>query len=241
MKILNSLLIILTFLIAMSTTSELLAQTVKGDGNVIKQPRSLTSFNEIRIGGTVNVYLSQGSLEAALVETDANLVKYIETNVKDGVLEIGIMHDVEIKKATKIEVYVTLKDVKKISNNGVGNVSTEGTLNVPTLKIESEGVGNFTLSLDCENFSADVNSVGNLTLSGRAANVKIDNNSVGNIKAFDLVAEVLRIQNNGVGNAQVNSSKEIFIDLNGIGNVSYKGDAVVKALNVNGVGKINKE
>ncbi len=219
----------------------LFAQRIKGDGNVVSQSRTLPSFNKIYINGVINVNLEQGASESAKVETDANLINYVVTNVNDGVLEIGIKENVDINHSTKMLVNVTLKNVDEITNSGVGNIDCNGTLNLENLKLENDGVGNVTINLNCNKLEADVNSVGGLSLSGKASAANIENNSIGNIEAFDLYVDVLKIDNNSVGNAQVNSNKEIYIELNGIGNVSYKGNAVVKALNINGIGKVVKE
>jgi hypothetical protein len=53
-------------------------------------------------------------------------------------------------------------------------------------------------------------------------------------------AVILKLESNSMGNSSVNASREIYLDLNGMGNVTYKGNAAVKALNENGMGKVNK-
>lgn len=216
------------------------AQEVKGDGNVVKETRTIDSFNEIVIEGLVSVYLTQGNTESLVVETDKNLQSYVVTKLRGNTLTIKNKEDMEIEKSTKMNVYVTLKDISKLEINSVGKVESKGRLNLSSLKIDANGVGSTKLDLISNKLNVDFNSVGSLTLSGEITNVSIDHNGVGNIKAEDLSAEILKIDNNGVGNAEVNSSKEIYINLNGIGNVSYKGNAVVKEMNINGMGKVTK-
>jgi len=44
----------------------------------------------------------------------------------------------------------------------------------------------------------------------------------------------------GVGKTEVYASKEIAIKSSGVGNVYYKGDAVITDLNIKGIGKVKK-
>lgn len=238
MKVSKQIFIAVLVIMAYSGTSY--GQTVEGDGDVIKETRSISSFSEIQIAGVLNVFLSQGNTEEIVVETDRNLMNYVDTYVSDNNLIIKNSDEIEIKKKTKMNIYVTLKDIKKIKIEGVGNVKTVNTLNITKLDLENSGVGNIQLDLNCDKLMADINSVGGVTLSGRVDEVSIDHNGVGNVKAFDLSAGVLKIQSNGVGNSEVNSENEIYLNLNGIGNITYKGSAIVKELNVNGRGKIQK-
>lgn len=229
---------IVIFLILNSTLSQ--SQTVRGDGVVIRENRNIPSFNKIQTGGVLNIFLSQGSIESIVVETDRNLINYVETYVKGEALIIKNKDDVEIKKKTKMNVYITLKDIKKMNIDGVGNVKCQTQLDLATLDLDNNGVGNIQLDLKCDRLKADINSVGGVTLSGRVREVSIDHNGVGNVEAFDLVANILKIHSNGVGNSEVNSEDELYIHLNGIGNVSYKGNAVLKELDIHGRGKVQK-
>ncbi len=240
MKKLNFLFLSIILFITMLTSLNAQAQEVRGDGNVIRESRSIGSFDRIKIEGIMNVYLSQGSTESVVVETDKNLQQYIVTKLRDNTLTVKNKDDVEVEKSTKMNVYVTLNDINELEISSVGKVESESQLKLNSLKIENSGVGSTKLDLNCNKLVVDFNSVGSLTLKGEITNVAIDHNGVGNIKAENLSAEILKIDNNGVGNAEVNSSKELYINLNGIGNVSYKGNAVIKEMNVNGMGKVTK-
>lgn len=240
MKNLNLFFLSLALSILIVTPISIQAQDISGDGNVVRETRSIGSFDEIQTEGVISVYLKQGDYESVVVETDKNLQFYVQTFVKGNTLTIKNKDEADIEKSTKMNVYVTLKDIKKLEISGVGKIETENQLNLKDLTIDNSGVGSTILDLRCSKLKADINSVGNLTLKGEITNVSIDHNGVGNIKAEDLSAEILRIESNGVGNAEVNSSKEIYINLNGIGNVSYKGNAVVKEMNINGMGKVTK-
>ncbi|HEY1870464.1 MAG TPA: DUF2807 domain-containing protein, partial [Chitinophagaceae bacterium] len=73
-------------------------------------------------------------------------------------------------------------------------------------------------------------SVGNLKLSGKVENAVIRSNSVGSIKAADMVAQTVDIDNDGVGNAEVNAVKVFKV----------KDSFLGKVKNVNSAKRINK-
>ena len=240
MKNLNLFFLTLILNLIMLTASNTNAQKITGDGNVVKETRSIGSFSEITTEGVVNVYLSQGSTESVVVEADKNLIAYIITKSDGDKLVIKTRDELEVEKSTKMNVYVTLKNITKLENNNVGKLETVNQLNLNTLNIDNNSVGSTKLDLKCSDLKVDFNSVGNLTLTGEITKVSIDHNGVGNVNAEELSADIVKIDNNGVGNAEVNCNKELYMNLNGIGNISYKGNGVVKELNISGMGKVKK-
>jgi len=240
MKNLNLFFLTLILNLIMLTATNSNAQEITGDGNVVKETRSISSFSEITTEGVVNVYLSQGSTESVVIEADKNLIPYIITKSDGDKLVIKTNDNIEIEGSTKMNVYVTLKNITKLENNNVGKLETVNQLNLSSLKIDDSSVGSTKLDLKCNDLTVDFNSVGNLTLKGEITNVSIDHNGVGNVNAEDLSADIVKIDNNGVGNAEVKSNKELYMNLNGIGNISYKGNGVIKEININGLGKVKK-
>ncbi len=239
MKNFKPFLLILAVSISINS-SDLLAQKIIGDGNVTKEVRTIAPFDKIQLDGVMSIFLKQDDVESITVESDKNLLPLIEAKVQNNKLIIGTRKDAGIKKSTKMNVYISFKNIDFLEMNGVGNVQSQNQLKLGELRIINSAVGNLNLDLDCDNFTADINSVGSAKFSGKTRNAVIDHNGVGSIKAFDLLVGILRIQSNGVGDSEVNSENEIYIDVNGVGIVSYKGNATVKALNVNGLGKVKK-
>lgn len=225
----------------MGNSNFIFAQKITGDGNVVKEIRSISAFDKIEAGGVINVVLIQGNGESLIVEADKNLIPLVQTKVEGSTLYISTKEKTEIEESTKMNVYITFGNLKEIVLTGVGNVNTENPIKSENLTVKNNSVGNMNLKLDCVNLKIENNSVGNTTLTGNADNAEINLNSVGNLKAFDLIVRVLKIDNNSIGNAEVNSEKEIYISQNGMGNISYKGNAVVKKLENNGTGNVKKD
>ena len=59
------------------------------------------------------------------------------------------------------------------------------------------------------------------------------------MQCFDLLAEIVRIDISGAGDAHVFASVKLDVDVSGAGNVRYKGNANVTQ-NISGAGSVKK-
>ncbi|WP_282081331.1 head GIN domain-containing protein [Aquimarina algiphila] len=237
-KIINSLLFIV---IALFTINLSVAQNkIKGNGNVTKEERAISSFNELIVKGVYNVYLAQGQKESVTVEADENLQQVVTVKNQGNTLVLGWKKGMNVKKKTKMNVYITLKDLKRLKVTGVGNVKTASELSLTELDLKVSGVGNTSLKLNCNKLEGEISMVGNLTLEGKVGEMKLDNNGTGALRAYNLIAQKLEVNNSGIGKVEVNAEEEISITSSGIGSVYYKGNAKTTKLDHKGIGKIKK-
>jgi hypothetical protein len=211
-----------------------------GNGNVITKERTVTTFSSLAIKGVFNVFINQGDKETVKIETDENLQDIIETINKDNILTIKTKDKISLTKSTKMNVYVTIKDLTNIDIDGVGAVSTTSTLKLENMELKFSGVGNVSLEMNCKTLNADISAVGNIMLKGSADEAKMTVSGTGSLSAFDFTVQNLTIDLSGIGNADVHAENEISITSSGVGNVSYTGNAVVKKMNTSGIGKVKK-
>lgn len=97
-------------------------KTVKGNGNIKTEERTVQTFDEIKCSGSYNVELTQGNASAVKIETDENLLPYIETKVNGDELVIRTEDDVNIRSSDKIKVYITTNKLEGFRLSGSGDV-----------------------------------------------------------------------------------------------------------------------
>lgn len=216
------------------------SKKVRGNGDVTTEVHDVKAFSELELSGVLNVYIEQGDKESVTVETDENLHDFVIIENRGKTLIIDTQKRISIKRKSKMNVYVTVRDIDQLEISGVGHVETTETLRLKDLDLRIKSVGNVTLDLEADNLYARLSSVGNVSLSGKIGKADIDNTGVGKLDAYDLHNEVLKLKAAGVGKTEVYASKELAIKSTGVGNVYYKGDAVITDLNVRGVGKVKK-
>lgn len=213
---------------------------VRGNGDVTTEVYDVKAFSDLELSGVLNVFLEQGDKESVTVETDDNLHEYVIIENRGNTLIIDTQKRISIKRKKKMNVYVTVRDIDRLKISGVGNVETSETIRLKDLDLRIKSVGNVNLDIEADNLYARLSSVGNVSLSGEIEKADIDNTGVGKLAAYELHNEVLKLKASGVGKTEVYASKELAIKSTGVGNVFYKGDAVITDLNVRGVGKVKK-
>jgi hypothetical protein len=137
-------------------------------------------------------------------------------------------------------VYITVRDLEKLTIGGVASVKSDTPLRLGRLELEQHSVGATQLTLQCDQLTAHITGIGTLQLVGSGRQVEMHNTGVGAIKAADFEAEVLRVENTGVGDVEVNARREISIHSTGMGSVRYKGLAAIKEMHKSGVGNVRR-
>ena len=203
-------------------------QSIEGSGNVVTKEIPVKPFDALSAGGVFNVILQQGSTEQVKIEAEDNLQSLFEVTNEGSTLHIRWKKDVNLKHAKKMNVYVTFKNLKSLNISSVGNVTAKGVLSFNDLSLENSSVGNVDLDLSTQKINVKNSSVGSLKLRGKADNAIIKSNSVGAIDASDFVVQVMDIQNDGVGGAQVNAVKELKVRDSFLGKVRNTGSAPTK-------------
>ena len=200
-----------------------------GSGNVITKEVNIQPFSKIEINGIIDVILEQGVKESARIETDDNLMSLIDVRTEGSTLFIALKKDSSIRKSTKLNVFVTLVNITHLTLNGVGDLETNGILELNDLYIETTGVGDIKLAIDCTSLSVDNSSVGDISLFGKTRSLKVNNSGVGDIYAYELTTDYAFIKNSGVGDVEVNVMESIEIESSGVGDVEYTGNPTVNS------------
>lgn len=79
---------------------------VRGNGDVRTSEFYLPDITGVKLQGIGEVIIRQGNDQEILVETDENLMDYIETDVNGGVWDIDFQRCV--RNVTRLTVYITV-------------------------------------------------------------------------------------------------------------------------------------
>lgn len=218
-------------------------ETIKGNGQVKKEDRSVSAFTSLASEGSMNVQITYGSSENITIEADENLLPYIETSVAGNKLTIKTKKNVNIKSAKTMTVYVSMKEINSLQLSGSGDIKGSGafTGNGKT-DISLSGSGNLTLEFSkFKDLGLSVSGSGNMTLKGDAANsIDAKINGSGNIDCMNVSSKDVDAKLSGSGNIKVYANNSIDAKISGSGNVYYKGDAQNINSKVVGSGKVLK-
>jgi len=210
-----------------------------GNGKVVKQERKVTAFNAIDVSGAFMIYLRQGETESVTVEADENLLPFIRTVVVGNELRIDTKNH-PIHHVTVMQVFITLKDLNKISVSGAVDLKTENRLTLNELNLDASGASDSRFDIAVQKLDLDCSGASKIRFSGMAVNVHMDLSGASNIYAFDLPAETYSIDLSGAGEAEINVTKSLDAEVSGAGKVLFKGSPVQIDQRVSGAGSIRK-
>jgi hypothetical protein len=210
----------------------------RGNGNVIKQERKVTSFDAIEVSGAFDVVLSLGSSQSVYVEADENLMPLIRTEVVGSTLKIDNKKPIHDSKSLKI--FITFTDLKRIEVSGAVDISSQNKLTLSDLAIEISGATDAKLDLAVQKLDISSSGGSKMNFTGMANKMNLDVSGAVELHAYDLMTEVTSISISGAGEAEINVAKELYAEISGAATVRYKGDPAKIDSNVSGAGSIKK-
>jgi hypothetical protein len=193
----------------------------KGNGNVKTEKREVGSFSAISASSGLDVYLRQGDKESVRVEADENLMEHIITKVKGNDLILKV--DGNIRRATKMNIYVTLVDINELRISSGSDVETNGMIKVSDLEISVSSGADAKLELDGQNISCSVSSGADANLSGKADFFYGKASSGSDLRAKALTAIACKAKASSGGDVSVWAEESIEASASSGGDVSYYG------------------
>jgi uncharacterized protein YxeA len=238
MKSLKILMIVIICIGTVACVDAQFYRTVRGEGNVVKKERAVSSFNGIRVSSGIDVYLNQGDKESITVEADENLHEYILTEINNGVLHV--YSEVNIREAKMKRVYVTMKNVTSLKTSSAGDIVGETAIKGDNIEIGASSAGDIKLEVYAKNIEVDISSSGDVNLSGEAEILKADLSSAGDLDAYGLKVKEVDVDVSSAGDARVNVSERLTARASSAGDISYQGDPKYVDAHASSAGGIHK-
>ncbi len=189
------------------------------------EERIVSPFTKLDIETAGKVFITQGTTPSVTIVGRERLREKIETKVYGGTLyidaDLGFWGQ-RFYDTKDLEIYITITDLREFEFQGVGKVEGKD-LELSSLEIEFEGVGDFFLSGTVENLTVESKGVGRLDLS-------------------ELKGEHVTLSQQGIGDVSLNASQSLSIKASGIGRVTYTGeveDVEIRSTGIGGVTRID--
>ena len=216
---------------------------IRGSGNVVAETRLARNFKHISITGVGDVIITQGESESLVVETDDNIMQFIESEVRNGRLILGFTEEVRTNNykldPSKVIFNLSVKEITGLEISGVGNIQMSAYYG-EHLELMINGVGNFEASsLETDTLEIEINGVANIDISSLDTDrVDVVINGVGEVMVNSLVADELEINLNGTGSVEINSliAEKSVVSIGGVGEVELAGAVEEQGVFVSGVG-----
>ncbi|MEI9958430.1 MAG: head GIN domain-containing protein [Ferruginibacter sp.] len=237
----KKLLFSLVTLISLSAFAQ--EKDIVNDANA--QKRTLNaSFTGISVSDGVDLYLTQGNEESVAVSaSDEKYMERFKTVVEDGILKIyydnkGINWAANEKR--KLRAYVSFKTLEKLHASGGADVRIQNSIDVANLEVKFTSGSSFSGKLKAKELNVEQNSGSSINISGNADKIKVEVSSGAIFKSYDLTVDYCEAKASSGGGVRITINKELSAKANSGGGVKYKGEAVIKDINVNSGGSVKK-
>jgi len=204
-----------------------------------RDERSLGSFDKIRVGQGIKVYLKKSNTEKAVVEVRGIDLDEIVTDVRGSSLNIYIDRN---RTGNHINVSVDLyyKSLTSIDVSSAAYIETSEPITGNFLEISVASAGSGDIEVNVESLEMDASSAGNLNVTGKAKTMEVTVNSAGSINANDLEAEDVTAKANTAGSLKVFATKRIDARANSAGSIRYRGNPDKEYTSTNSGGSIRR-
>lgn len=199
-------------------------ETIKGNGVLKKQERSVTAFKAVELSMAADVEVRLGAVNSVSIEGDENLIPLVETNARAGTLYIKTVRD-NLKLAGRpLKIVVTANEIDQLGVSGAGTI-TSALLKSPTLELEIAGAGTIDVKqVQSDSLEASIGGSGTIRVAGTARNFRAEIAGSGDIEAQQLKSDDARVSIAGSGRARLWPVAALSASIAGSGDVEYYGD-----------------
>lgn len=210
----------------------------------VSQIRNVGKFSGINASAGVKVNFTQGSNQSVNVDTDADLQQYVITEVKNGILHIGIdnrnnrrlnfkklLVTVEAPRLSSVSVssgatFMTVNTVREDSFEAA--VSSGANLNADVLARKSGALkmtsgSSARLGISTENFTFSGTSGSSATITGKADSATFDLTSAASCNAQDLLTRSAAVSATSGSTLKLQASESVSGTASSGASVRYRG------------------
>lgn len=234
---------IFVLLLAVISLQTYAQDAVVNDPNAEKRTLN-ADFNAISVKDGIDLYLTQGN--EASIAVSASDPKYLErykTYVENGVLKLyydnkGIDWSGNDKR--KLRAYVSFKTLEKLGASAGARVTMKSVLKTEKMEYTFSSGSRFSGEIDIQQLDVEENSGASIEINGKSGTLNIEVSSGALFKGYELNTDYCNAKASSGGAVRISVNKELNVRASSGGGIHYKGDGVVKEMNVNSGGSVKK-
>src|SRR5437763_2278792 len=134
--------------ILLSSCHFFMGQRVSGDGHISTRQKEVGSFNSVAVSGSVKVHVRQDASNSVKLETDENLMDYIEVFTEGNKLVIRTKQGYNLDPTKDIIAYVASPTYRDIDVSGACDIVGDGPITGnDELHMSVSGDGDITMQV----------------------------------------------------------------------------------------------
>lgn len=230
MNKLHQFFVVLLTLQLCACTIEGSPSTIQGSGTLASEERQLSGVHGVTLSTFGDLTITIGNQESLQIEAEDNLLPYIETEVRSGVLTIRTKPNINVRPTRSVRFNLTAKRMDALTVTSNGNI-TAPALQADRFAATISSNGDILLAgLEADSLQVKISSNGNLTINGgEVKRQTVDLTSSGQYKAGAMRSQSADIRLSSNGGATIWVTGSLNARLSSSGNVSYYGRPAISA------------
>lgn len=191
------------------------------------ETRSLDSFVAIEVGEAIELIMTKGNKNEAVIEVDDISLDEVVTEVRGSELKIereSGNNRYNNNRSGQVVIRLTYMELDELSVNSAASVYSKSVIKVDKFKVRISSAGTAELELDVTDLDAEVSSAGTLEVSGKCASMDLDGSSAGRFEGYDLICGAIDADMSSGGSGEVFVKNKLKVDAGTGGSLYYKGD-----------------
>ncbi|MEQ8925501.1 MAG: head GIN domain-containing protein [Fulvivirga sp.] len=186
------------------------------------EERKLPSFDEVQVSQGIDAYLQKGTKESIKVEVKGIPLEEVLTEVFGDRLKVHLSRN--RWRDYSVVVHITYVKLEEISASSAANVVGRNKIQSDRLILDVSSAADIEVDVDVNELTVDASSSGDVEVSGKTKYLEVDASSAGGVDAYDLEAEIVRVDVSSGADARVYATKEINAEASSGGSVRYRGN-----------------
>jgi hypothetical protein len=154
---------------------------ITGNGNIIDEQRVVKGFTGVSASSAAHVVISKGEKYSCVVSLDSNLLPSFETKVERGVLVMGFKPGTSVQRYKKLEIKITMPEIKKVEASGASKVELEKGFTGKELSVNLSGASSFSAAAVYDLLGIKVTGSSKVDLKGKYGDIAIDESGASRI------------------------------------------------------------
>lgn len=193
---------------------------VSGNGNVTTKQIKTGDYDQIHIGGEVEVALVKGKEGLIEVVTDENLHDVMIVEVKGG--KLTVKNEDNVKTRHGIKVSIPFDDISKIHVAGAAELDAKDLIKADQFTLDVSGAAHAKLEIEATDLDAEVSGASNLYLQGVSESLKASSSGSGDFDLKSFEAEHTDVEVSGASDLNLSgSTSDLTVKVSGSG--SFRG------------------
>lgn len=237
----KSFIIVFAAAITLSSCQYFMGERIYGNGHITSKEMRVGSFNGVDAGGAIEVHIKQDATPSVKIETDENIVPYVDVYTEANTLVIRPKKGVNLDPSREIVVFVSAPDFKSIEISGASKLISDNAITPgDQLNLTGSGASKISIELNGGKLMGEVSGASTLNVKGQVSNLNMEASGASDINGYDLIADDATLDVSGASGAEITVNKNLKAEASGASHIHYKGNASVSQ-NTSGASSVSKE